>query len=289
MRLLLRLQRVTPSRYNLTDSDRAWLERELLRCMLASPPFLPPTVGGEYCVASVFYRQRDADATLCVAWTFLSKRISSAGATTLRLAWLGHSCPSKACRRGQRHYDGRRPERRRTCVVRRRGRRCDAQKGVAPVLVVSETLTLRDVAWTFLSKRMRRRGRRRYAWRGLDIPVQAQHDAKKGVAPVLFVGGTPMLRLCVVGGDDNTMPRKASHLCCSAAGTPTLRSTAYHTCTTPRKASHLCCSAAGTTMRRQERRRTCVVRRRGRRRYAGLLAGGTMTVRRHEWRRTVGA
>ena len=58
--------------------------------------------------------------------------------------------------------------------------------------IVSEMLTLRDVAWTVLSKRMRRRGR--------------QYDAKKGVAPVLFVGG-----------DDDATPRRASHLCWSSA------------------------------------------------------------------------
>ncbi|MFN7019412.1 MAG: hypothetical protein ACK4RG_09135 [Fimbriimonadales bacterium] len=42
-----------------------------------------------------------------MAWTILSKRSSSAGTPTLRLAtprmashlWLGHSCPSKARRR----------------------------------------------------------------------------------------------------------------------------------------------------------------------------------------------
>ncbi len=52
--------------------------------------------------------------------------------------------------------------------------------------------------------------RRGFDWRG-----QWCCDAKNGVAPTRLVGGDA----------DATTPRMASHLCCSSAGTPTLRMT----------------------------------------------------------------
>ncbi len=68
-------------------------------------------------------------------------------------------------------------------------------------------------------------------------------DAKKGVAPVAWTFLSKQF---------------------SSAGTPTLRRTAYCACTTPRMASHQRCSSAGTPTLR-------VCRRRGRRRYEGLV------------------
>ena len=73
------------------------------------------------------------------------------------------------------------------------------------------TPTLRDVAWTILSKRFRRRGRRRYGGVCRQQGRQGD-DATNGVAPARFVGGDADATVGSVGSRDaeTTTPRMAA-------------------------------------------------------------------------------
>ena len=200
----------------------------------------------------------DADAKTG-ATTFLSSQNPSAG----RSKWLGHLWPSMLCRRG--HFATPRMASHlwlgQSCPseARQRGRFATPRKASHLSWSSAGTPTLRTTAHcTCTTPRMASHLR----LRGLDILVQA----------VLVDGDTA-----------GTTPRKASHQHGSSAGTPTLRvgsvcqrgdatkGVAPEGASAGMTAVRVGSVCSEVTPRKASHQRG---RRRGRRRYAGLLVGG---------------